>query len=133
MLRKTAADRFTALRKKLLEAEQSVGDEIKKIADEMGRALGDDSGFGATMRIDFEGQGSIYIDGKSTPNTVTTNSSKSANCTLTISLGNFKLMLSGDLDGTTAFMQGKLKVVGDMSVAMKLGPILGSVRKHRGG
>jgi putative sterol carrier protein len=33
-------------------------------------------------------------------------------------------MVSRELDGTTAFMQGKLKVAGDMSVAMKLGPIL---------
>jgi putative sterol carrier protein len=33
-------------------------------------------------------------------------------------------MVARELDGTTAFMQGKLKVAGDMSVAMKLGPVL---------
>ena len=30
----------------------------------------------------------------------------------------------GDLDPTSAFMQGKLKVEGDMSVAMKLSSVL---------
>ena len=31
-------------------------------------------------------------------------------------------MVKGELDGTTAFMQGKLRVAGDMGLAMKLGP-----------
>jgi hypothetical protein len=75
------------------------------------------------LKFDFEGQGNIYIDGKSTPNTVTTDN-KPADCTITVSLDNFKKMVARELDGTTAFMQGKLKVAGDMSVAMKLGPVL---------
>ena len=33
-------------------------------------------------------------------------------------------MASGELDGTAAFMSGKLRIDGDMSIAMKLGPIL---------
>ena len=37
-------------------------------------------------------------------------------------------MKSGALDGTSAFMQGKLKVAGDMSIAMKLGQIFDSVK-----
>ena len=41
-----------------------------------------------------------------------------------MSLDTFKKMVARELDGTAAFMQGKLKVAGDMSVAMKLGPIL---------
>ena len=34
-------------------------------------------------------------------------------------------MLDGDLDPTAAFMSGRLKVDGDMGLAMKLGSILG--------
>ena len=47
-----------------------------------------------------------------------------ANCTMVISLENFMEMADGKLDGTSAFMSGKLKIQGDMGVAMKLGPLL---------
>ncbi len=97
--------------------------EIAEIAAGMSKAIGGSSGLNATLKFDFEGTGNIYIDGKATPNTVTTEN-KPADCTITVSLENFKKMVARELDGTTAFMQGKLKVAGDMSIAMKLGPIL---------
>ena len=98
--------------------------EIEQIADGMRKAIGTgNSGLNATLKFDFEGNGNIYIDGKADPNTVSTEN-KPADCTITVSLDTFKKMVSRELDGTTAFMQGKLKVAGDMSVAMKLGPIL---------
>ena len=40
------------------------------------------------------------------------------------SLENFEEMLAGDLNPTTAFMMGKLKVEGDMSIAMKLSSVV---------
>ena len=86
-------------------------------------AIGSQSGLNSTLKFDFEGKGHIFVDGKSTPNTVSTEN-KPADCTITVSLDTFKKMVARELDGTTAFMQGKLKVAGDMSVAMKLGPIL---------
>jgi len=33
-------------------------------------------------------------------------------------------MIQGELDGTTAFMTGKLKIEGDMGIAMKLQGVL---------
>jgi putative sterol carrier protein len=33
-------------------------------------------------------------------------------------------MIAGDLDGTTAFMSGKLQVDGDIAVAMRLSRVL---------
>ncbi len=47
-----------------------------------------------------------------------------ANCTITIAAEDFVAMLEGKLDGQMAFMTGKLKIAGDMSLAMKLGQIL---------
>jgi putative sterol carrier protein len=43
---------------------------------------------------------------------------------MAISIENFMEMAEGNLDGTAAFMSGKLKIQGDMGIAMKLGPIL---------
>lgn len=81
--------------------------------------VGTDSGLNATLKFDCGTDGVIYIDGKSTPNTVS-NSNTEAQCTVGITLENLTAMLSGDLEPTTGFMSGKLKVTGDMSVAMRL-------------
>ena len=41
--------------------------------------------------------------------------------TLTISDGDFVSLVQGNLNGQTAFLTGKLKIAGDMGLAMKLG------------
>ncbi len=45
-----------------------------------------------------------------------------------MTLETFEKMVKGELDGTSAFMQGKLRVAGDMGLAMKLGPVLQKAR-----
>ena len=40
----------------------------------------------------------------------------------------FEKMIRRELDPTSAFMQGKLRVAGDMGLAMKLGPVLQKAR-----
>ncbi|TAK83746.1 MAG: SCP2 sterol-binding domain-containing protein [Aquabacterium sp.] len=80
--------------------------------------VGADSGLGASVKFVLE-DGVIYVDGKSTPNSVS-NDNKDADCTVNISLADLQSMLAGQLQPTTAFMTGKLKVSGDMSVALKL-------------
>jgi len=81
--------------------------------------VGDDSGLDATLKFDLGSDGVIVIDGKSTPNSVT-NADTATDCTVGITLDNLNAMLAGDLDPATGFMAGKLKVSGDMSVAMRL-------------
>jgi putative sterol carrier protein len=81
--------------------------------------VGDDSGLNATLKFDCGADGLIFIDGSSTPNTVS-NADMQADCTVGITLENLTAMLAGELDPVTGFMGGKLKVSGDMSVAMRL-------------
>jgi putative sterol carrier protein len=47
-----------------------------------------------------------------------------ADCTLTADADTFQDMLGGGLNPTVAFMSGRLRIEGDMSLAMKLGSIL---------
>jgi putative sterol carrier protein len=102
--------------------------EVQNIIEKMGSAIGPNSGLGGTLKFDFGEPGSVYIDGKATPNTVADGEGKSADCTISVGLDTFDKMIKGELDGTSAFMQGKLRVAGDMGLAMKLGPILQKAR-----
>ena len=73
------------------------------------------SGFDRSVKFDLGGAGVIVIDG----NTVSTTDGP-ADCTIKVSMDDFKDLIAGDLNPTAAFMQGKLKIEGDMGLAMKL-------------
>ncbi|HEY2032481.1 MAG TPA: SCP2 sterol-binding domain-containing protein [Rhizomicrobium sp.] len=103
-------------------------EQVKQIIAQMSSTLGENSGLGGTLKFDFGEPGSVYIDGKSVPNTVSDGEGKTADCTISVALSDFEKMVKGELDGTSAFMQGKLRVAGDMGLAMKLGPILAKAR-----
>ena len=81
--------------------------------------VGTDSGLDATLKFDCGEDGVICIDAKSAPNTVS-NINLDTDCTVGITLENLNAMLAGDLEPATGFMMGKLKVTGDMGVAMRL-------------
>ena len=96
---------------------------VAEITDILRKAVGENSGLGYVLKFDFKGDGFTLIDGKSIPNVVS-NADAPADCTITVTAENLKKMAKREMDPTMAYMQGKMKVAGDMSVAMKLGPIL---------
>jgi len=89
-----------------------------------GRFRGDKaSGTNATIQYDISGEGggtwnAVIKDGTCTVNK---GAGTSPNLTLQIAAGDWLDMLSGKQSGQMLFMSGKLKVKGDMGLAMKLG------------
>ncbi len=81
---------------------------------------GKDSGLGRTLKLDFGGDGVVFIDAKGAPNSVS-NDDRDADTTLIISLANFARLRSGELQGQQAFMTGALQVEGDLMGAMAFG------------
>ncbi|MCT7377547.1 SCP2 sterol-binding domain-containing protein [Chelativorans salis] len=77
------------------------------------------SDFASSVKFDCGADGAIVVDGK----TVSL-SGAGADCIITLAKEDLEAMIAGDLDPTSAFMQGKLKVDGDMTVAMQLGQLL---------
>jgi putative sterol carrier protein len=96
---------------------------LQEITDRFKAAVGDDSGLGKSLKFDLKGDGFVLIDGGSV-----TNDDKPADCTIVVSKDDFEALAEGKLDPTMAFMQGKIKVNGDMSVAMKLQPLMAKAR-----
>lgn len=97
--------------------------DLAQITDQIRNRLGENSGLGKTIKIDLGDEGKIFIDGASVPNQVT-NEDKPADATIQISKTDFLALADGSLDPMMAFMQGKLRVQGDMMLAQRLGPIL---------
>jgi putative sterol carrier protein len=85
--------------------------------------VGSDCGLNATLKFDCADEGVVVIDGASTPNSVD-NADRETDCTVALTTEALSDLLSGELDPTTAFMTGKIKVSGDMSVALKLQRVL---------
>ena len=77
------------------------------------------SGFDKSVKFDLKGEGVIVIDGQSV-----STADAPADCTITMSLDDFQDLIAGELNPTAAFMQGKMKVDGDMSVAMALSQLM---------
>ncbi|NEX93257.1 SCP2 sterol-binding domain-containing protein [Caulobacter sp. 17J65-9] len=97
--------------------------DLAQVTDRIRQAVGDNSGLGKTVKLDFGGDGKIYIDGASSPNSVT-NEDKPADAVVQISWDDFLALSQGQLDPMMAFMQGKMKIQGDMMLAQRLAPLL---------
>lgn len=73
---------------------------------------------GSTLKFDFGGE-QLFLDGTGDTNKVSMEN-KEAACTVSVSEDNFKALISGKLNPMSALMMGKIKITGDVGVAMKL-------------
>jgi putative sterol carrier protein len=77
----------------------------------------------ATAKIVTD-EGVVFIDAQQSPVTVS-NDDKPADCEMHVTVDNLIRIGTGDLNPMMAVMSGKLKIKGDMGVAMKMGKIMG--------
>jgi putative sterol carrier protein len=96
---------------------------IQAVADTIRARVGTSSSLGATVKFDCGADGVVFVDGASSPASVTNNDGP-ADCTISCSIDTLQSLVAGDLDPTAAFMMGKIKVAGDMGVAMRLSSVL---------
>lgn len=78
-------------------------------------------GFDGSAKFMIEGEGALIIDGAGVRKA---DDGEEADVTMTADADTFQEILSGDVNPTSAFMSGKLKLDGDMGTAMKLGTVL---------
>lgn len=77
------------------------------------------NGFDGTAKFVIEDEGTIMLDGDGARP-----GDEEAEVTMTADTDTFRAILDGDLNPTSAFMTGKLKIDGDMGAAMRLGSAL---------
>ena len=80
---------------------------------------------GKRVKLDFGGEGAVMLDGAAES---VSEDNGDADTTIKVSWDDWQAMAAGQLDGMTAFMQGKLKVEGDMGNAMQLQGVLAKLR-----
>ena len=92
---------------------------VADIAQRLRDALTDRPGLPKSLKLDFKGEGFIHIDGRSV-----TNDDAPADCTVAVSRDDLLAMARGELDPMSAMLRGRLKIKGDMAVAMQLQSML---------
>ena len=97
---------------------------LDEITQGMRDRVGANAGLNKSVKFDFNDDGVVRIDDSVEP-AVVDNQDLPADCTVKVSKEDFEKIASGDMNAQMAFMQGKLKIEGDMSVAMQLGKVFG--------
>jgi putative sterol carrier protein len=95
---------------------------MSDVIDHAVKALNEKLGGGAfdgNAKFVIEEEGSIMLDSSGARA-----ADEEADVTMTADADTFREILDGNLNPTTAFMSGRLKIDGDMGAAMRLAPAL---------
>jgi putative sterol carrier protein len=96
----------------------------QEIFDQMAANLNADAakGMNSTIQFNLSGDsgGEWYVTIKDGKAEVTKGKAASPNMTLSMTAQDYVDMIMGKLNGQMAFMSGKLKIAGDMGLAMKM-------------
>ena len=92
-----------------------IEDAVKALKEKMSK-----NSFDGSAKFELEGEGSIVIS-----NNNVYASDEETDVTFQASVEIFQEIFTGELDPTSAFMTGKLKIDGDMGTAMRLANVFG--------
>lgn len=97
---------------------------LQAITERVSGAVGAESGLDARIKFNFGNDGFLYIDGKSAPNRVH-NTDEDSDITITVSMENFERIIDKKLNPKFALMTGKMRLKGDIRIAMRLDKVFG--------
>ncbi len=80
---------------------------------------------GAIARVDFDDRSAVVLTSLAERSSVDWDSAEQGSCQVTCTQAVFIDILEGRLAPPMAFMNGQLKIAGDMGVAMKMAQMIG--------
>jgi putative sterol carrier protein len=96
-----------------------MSDIVEGAVDALNKRL-DGGGIDGSVKFVIEDEGAVRIDEAGAAA-----DDADADCTVTASAETFEALMAGELDPTAAFMAGRIRIEGDMGMAMRLGSLLG--------
>ncbi len=96
---------------------------LENLTERIRQKVGNDSGLNATVKFDLGETGSIFIDASKVPNFVS-NENGPADCVIKVSADTVRQIMDGETSAMSAFMSGKIKVEGNMAIAMNINKVL---------
>jgi putative sterol carrier protein len=127
LTRNESPQRATANARNFKRRTQSMAgtaEAIKEIFSQMPNQINADAAKGMNSVIQFnlsgEGGGNYYVEIKDGTAKVSEGTHASPNMTMTLAASDYVDLIGGKLNGQMAFMSGKLKIAGDMGLAMKM-------------
>lgn len=88
---------------------------LEQLTEKITTLAGSKPALGSSVKFATD-LGNVFVAADGTVN----NADTEADCTITVDVDDLTDMISGNLSAMSAFMFGKLKISGDMGVAMKL-------------
>jgi len=98
---------------------------VSQLTERVRSAVGAESGLDATIKFNFGDEGVIYIDGKSKPNAVS-NENRDSQIVISFTPDTLTRILDKQLNPKVALMTGKMKLRGDLRIAMRLDKVFGT-------
>jgi putative sterol carrier protein len=97
---------------------------LEQITKRVQAAVGAESGVDARIKFLFGNDGILFIDARATPNQVH-NADGESDITITVSMENFERIIDKELNPKFALMTGKMRLKGDIRIAMRLDKVFG--------
>ena len=114
----------------VLTEDESYGEATEKILPAILAGIGNKdkvtciAPIGSSLQFATEA-GDIFLDGTGAENKLSETKMGDTDCKVEVQTVDLQAMLAGSLNPMTAFMNGKIKVKGNMTVAMKLQQLFG--------
>ncbi|MCE7998625.1 MAG: SCP2 sterol-binding domain-containing protein [Rhodobiaceae bacterium] len=103
--------------------ELSPQDLLSALATYLEKEISGATPIGAVLKFEYPEGGCLVIDGTESGNRISQNN-EDADCVVSLPLATHAEMLRFELDQTSAFREGRMRIQGNIAVALKLGPLI---------